>query len=705
MHGEEVLILLSLLLLSYISTLNLVTTSSNQNPSQYPSPTFELRRIKDVLVPFQNGLPYPSFEPSCSRLTYSLNGEWRIYYDVNSRFNTLTPRTPENIKRLESELARLPPFKSWEKTHVPSCNNVRGSKHEGYQGVTWYVKFFVAPKTFQGKFVRLIFQGVNYFADVWLNGHYLGYHEGGFTPFIFNVTNLLNYGSNNTLIVRVDNIPWESTKAIVPYKVCDWWNYGGIYRDVYLEALSPVYIARADVIPFKNNDLWNLNLTLVLHNTQKQRVNANISVSVYPVGVLKDEISKRFLEEVVSLKGEPLIATNLTITISPRSVEVIRVPFKGLKVMEWTPETPYLYVLHVSLKSPLGADELNVQFGFREVKVSDGQLLLNGKHLFLKGLNRHEDYPGKGRALDFEDILRDLKFIKDMRANWVRTAHYPNHPMTYVLADRLGLLIWEEIPVYWFDGEAFKIQMSRGIAKQMLLEMVFRDYNRPSIIIWSLANECGSYEERIEYLKEQAYLARLVDPTRLLAEAIVWNPNDDTWLKAGLDLLAVNAYFGVFYGNVKDLGPNLDKLHSKYPEVPILITEFGLWSGGGVGEERQADYFRKTWSQLKQRGYLAGVCWWAAFDYDSMRVFDTFGAISWDRTHKKALFYEIKKAYEEFQLPEKSKRGTLLSIPLLLLVAILLPLLCFIYIYYYFFRSRDTNSTNSSSCNDCRNPS
>jgi len=625
---------------------------------QYPSPTFELREIKGTLVPFQNGLLYPNFEPSHSRLTYGLNGEWRIYYDTNASFNTLTPRTPENVKLLEKELTRLPPFETWEKVHVPSCNNVRGSKYEGYQGVTWYVRFFVVPKDFQGKFVRLVFQGVNYFADVWLNGHYLGYHEGGFTPFIFNVTGQLNYCGNNILIVRVDNIRWGTTKAIVPYTVCDWWNYGGIYREVYLEALSPVYIARADVIPIRKNELWDLNLTLVLHNTQNQEVNANISISIYPIGVLKDdEVSKKYLEDIVSLRGrEALITKDLTITVSPYGVEVIRIPFKGLNAIEWTPEAPYLYVLHISLETSLGDDELNVQFGFREVKVSNGRLLLNGKPIFLKGLNRHECYPGKGRALDFEDILRDLKLIKEMGANWVRTAHYPNHPMTYVLADRLGLLIWEEIPVYWFDDEALKIQLVRGIAKQMLLEMIFRDYNRPSIIIWSLANECGSYEERIAYLKEQAHIARLVDTTRLLTEAIFWSLKDDTWLKAGLDVLAVNAYFGVFYGNVKDLGSNLDSLHSKYPNVPIIISEFGLWSGGNVGEEKQAEYFRKAWNQIKRREYLAGVCWWTAFDYDSMRVFDidTFGAISWDRTHKKLLFYEIKKAYEGFQLPGKA---------------------------------------------------
>ena len=632
--------------------------------SVYASPTFKLEEIDGVLIPLQNGLPYPSFEPQCCRAIYSLNGEWSIYYDKNSSFNSLSQRTVENIGKLEQQLKRLLHLSGWEKIRVPSSNNVRGSKHEAYQGVAWYRKVFIVPETFRGKFMRLVFQGVNYFADVWLNGHYLGYHEGGFTPFIFNVTGFLNFGGNNTLIVRVDNTPWNTTKATVPYRICDWWNYGGIYRDVYLEALSPIYIARADVVTYKAGKLWNVNLTLVLHNTLLKPIVANISVEIRPALLSNFTTAEQCVEKLM-LKEPELASFNLAVLINTQAIRVVKILFRNLEASVWTPEKPQLYVLHVKLASPVGLDESYVQFGFREVKVKEGKLLLNGKPVFLKGLARHEDYPGKGRALELRDILRDLTIIKQMNANWVRTAHYPNHPFTYVLMDRLGLLVWEEIPVYWFDCEAFKVQAIRGIADQMLLEMIFRDYNRPSIIIWGLANECGCYKERIEYLERQANQARIVDSGRLLAEAIAWDPSDDTWLRAGLDLLAVNAYFGVFYGKVEDLGPQLDALYLRYPSTPILITEFGLWSGGGVGEQRQAEYFTKAWDQIKQRDYLSGACWWTAFDYDSMIVFDTFGAVSWDRNHMKIVYYKIREAYSEALPTSKSEENLLIYIVVL----------------------------------------
>ena len=614
----------------------------NSSLARYPSPTFTLRKIDGLLVPFQDGIPYPSFEPCSTRLMVNLSGTWKIYYDKRSGFNTLSPRTAKIVKELEEDIKELPPTSDWENTHVPSSNNARGSRHEAYQGVTWYYREFTVPMSLKGKFIRLVFEGVNYFVDIWLNGHYLGYHEGGFTPFIFNVTSFIEYGSKNTILVRVDNIPWNTTKAIVPYRICDWWNYGGIYREVYLEAIDPVYIARADVIPYMLKNLWAMNLTIVVHNTLPHPVGANISVEVLPVK-FSNALAGPCLKSAISKQS--IASANFTVSLYGNRVHAFKVSFKSLRPLEWSPESPNLYVAHVKLNSSAYHDELYTQFGFREIKVKEGRLMLNNRPIFLKGLARHEDYPVKGRALTVKDILRDLLIIKDMNANWIRTAHYPNNPMTYVLTDRIGLAVWEEIPVYWFDCEAFKIQASRGIARQMLLEMIFRDYNRPSIIIWGLANECGCYKERIDYLKSQASLARLVDPTRLLAEAIVWNPMDDTWLKAGLDLLAINAYFGVFYGKTEDLRPALDILHFMYPSVPILITEFGLWSGGNVGEQRQAEYFKATWSQIKGKKYLAGACWWTAFDYDSMIVFDTFGALSWDRSHKKMVYYEIRKAY------------------------------------------------------------
>ncbi|MEM2850183.1 MAG: glycoside hydrolase family 2 TIM barrel-domain containing protein [Candidatus Bathyarchaeia archaeon] len=271
-----------------------------------------------------------------------------------------------------------------------------------------------------------------------------------------------------------------------------------------------------------------------------------------------------------------------------------------------------------------------------------------------RGLARHEDCLGSGRTLKPEEIFRDLKLIKDAGANWIRSAHYPNHPLTYIYADRLGLTVWEEIPVYWFDDEAYGIQLKRGVAKQMLLEMVLRDYNRPSIIFWGLSNEGSGYDNRVKFLKDLSEALKLIDDHRLKSQAHVWNPWDTSWIDGGLDIPGFNLYFGVFYGSLNDLEYALDMFHQLNRETSILVTEFGLWSGGGVGEERQARYFEEAWVKISSKPYVAGVCWWTAFDYDSIINFNTFGAIDWSRSNTKLLYKTIGEKYRGHRMVVES---------------------------------------------------
>ncbi|MEM2850184.1 MAG: beta galactosidase jelly roll domain-containing protein [Candidatus Bathyarchaeia archaeon] len=180
-------------------------------------------------------MPFPSFEVQESRLYLDLGGSWKAYYEgEGNNLWSLFRRSPDVLSRLEVYGFHRLDFNdsSWEDENIPSSNNVRGGKYEGYQGVVWYRRQFSISDGFKGMYVRLVFQGCNYVADVWVNEVYLGYHEGGFTPFVFDATDKLNYGGINLITVRVPNVAWDNTNIIVPYRRCDWWNYGGIYREV-----------------------------------------------------------------------------------------------------------------------------------------------------------------------------------------------------------------------------------------------------------------------------------------------------------------------------------------------------------------------------------------------------------------------------------------------------------------------------------------
>lgn len=651
------------------------------NASLYAAPTFEVREIGGYPVPFQNGVVYPTFGRQPSRLYVDLSGDWELLYDEeagNARVGgvrlSLSARSPEVVELLTEQMRSALARGGWRRVRVPSVNNARGSEMEGFQGVAWYRKVFEVPAGLLsgGRRVFLVFHGANYVADVWLNGVYLGYHEGGFTPFVFDATGALREGANE-LVVRVDNVPWDSEDArfvTVPYKKCDWWNYGGIYRDVYLEAVNATYIARLDLVPRKLEGGWGLEARVVVVSAGGGR--ARLELRVHPAsaaGTLEPNALS------IANLSETVVELSREVELEP-GVSVVALRAEGLKVREWSPESPSLYAAAARLvEGGAVLDEVWDQFGFREVKAEGSRILLNGKPVFLKGVSRHEDYPGLGRALPPSLIYEDLRIVKEMGANFLRTAHYPNHPLTYVYADRLGLLVWEEIPVYWFDCEALRAQLARGVARQMLLEMVYRDFNRPSIIIWSLANECGCRDERVALLRDLAQAARRADPTRLLTQAIAWDPSDDTTLRAGLDVLSVNMYFGVFYGKLEDMDAAIKELGRRYPSVPIVISEFGFWSGGGVGEARQAEYFARAWKIIESnRDLLSGAAWWTAFDYDSMIVFDTFGALDWQRGHRKLLFYDIKRAYESFPPAGESGREGFPS-ALLLAAAAAAPLL------------------------------
>ncbi|GAG01783.1 unnamed protein product, partial [marine sediment metagenome] len=259
------------------------------------TPQFSVNRIGDSLVPFQNNIPFSSYERKEKHAYLNLAGIWKKERTECDHRLTLLKRTPDIIKRLQQESQER--FQenyddsSWLDKEIPGMEN---SPPDRYQGCVWYRREVDIPKDHRGKFIKLVFEGANYFTDVWVNGQWVGAHEGGYTPFSFDITDYVEYGASNTLALRIDNIPWlpmrimtpedekVNDKNIVPYKTCDWWNAGGITRDIYLEVIPNLNIVRADVkTKIFDEQKAELLVDVVLYNHSPKKQNCNLELTVF----------------------------------------------------------------------------------------------------------------------------------------------------------------------------------------------------------------------------------------------------------------------------------------------------------------------------------------------------------------------------------------------------------------------------------------
>lgn len=603
-------------------------------------PTFYLKNLDGEWVPFQNNIPYPAFEPQPSHPRLNLGGIWwKSRFTNADHSQSLSPRTPELLAQFRGELPHL----SWQKIIPPLIDNLYPDR---YEGVVWYKKDFSLSQLPQDK-ALLVFFSANYITDVWLNGHYLGYHEGGYTPFAFDATPYLKKGEN-LLEVRVDNIPWGTRNDILPKGVGDWWNYGGIINEVYLEFLPPVSIVRMDIKPL--DEEGNLKVKLLLWNSTAKTVSSYLTISCFKAkdSSLDANPSPQSIADIRSpqkLEGEIRKGFKLRGGEVKLVVFKTRIPHPRL----WSPAEPNLYVLRAKIAR---GDEFWNQFGFRFLTVSDGYLLLNGRKTFLPGVFRHEDSP-QGRAMNWRMICEDLKIIKEVGAKFVRT-HYPNHPYTLIFADRIGLIFWEEIPVYWMGDRDIENVLDRGIAQQMFLEMLSKDISRPSLGFLSACNESGG-NKRADLLREFRKLSQRMEGTALLGQAVVgqWL-NDQTQREA--DVLGFNFYWGVFYGGDAHSSTleAIEKMRSNFPDKPIIATEWGYWScPDWHTTDKQLEIADKTFKAFTHKPYLLGGCiWFSAFDYHSFQVpEETFGLLTIDRKRYKPVYYLLQSLYRGIKDP------------------------------------------------------
>jgi len=569
------------------------------------------------------------------RQTTSLNGKWHYIVDVQEEgyydyrmnptrwgfFRNAKPQKPEDLIEYDFDKA--------EEMEIPSDWNTRDERLFFYEGTVWFYKKFNKPTTdpsLQGGGKRrtlLYFGAVNYDAHVYVNGHHVGHHVGGFTPFNFDVTDQLKDGEN-FVIVKVDN---KRHAEDVPTQIFDWWNYGGITRDVLLVNVPETYVE---------------NYSLQLLSLEGRRLGFTVKLN-------KAEAGRRVTLSIPELK----IKKELTTTADGTATV-----FMKAKPVLWSPATPKLYKVAITMDGETISDEI----GFRKIETRGKQILLNGEPIYLKGISIHEEKPyGGGRANSTEDAHTLLSWAKELGCNFVRLAHYPHNEYAVREAERMGILVWSEIPVYWTI--AWKNFDTYKNAEAQLHDMIARDHNRANVIIWSIANETPHSAERDQFLGRLATYARTQDTTRLISMAMevtgasnYHNRLQDNMNKY-VDVVSFNQYIG-WYRDVNDA----PKMTWEIPyEKPVIISEFGGGAKAGYHgaqnqrwtEEFQENLYRQNCAMLDKIDGLAGTTPWILKDFRSPRrvltgiqdYYNRKGLFSDDGQKKKA-FYVLKEWYE-----------------------------------------------------------
>jgi beta-glucuronidase len=596
------------------------------------APTLALVDTPTGRVAVQAGIPVPTFERQ-PRPVLELGGDWRVEHAQLDDEVTLADRS-RTLPQLERDAAgrQAPDFDdtAWPSIAIPGPLN---PPPERVEDDAWLRRTFDVPAEWADRSVTLKFGAVNYVADVWLNGVYLGYHEGGYTPFAFDAGPALLPGAANVLAVRVANPAWGSRNDIVPWGLADWWNFGGIVRDVWLEAADPVHVARADVMPH----LDGADVRIVVASRAEQATDVELRLRIHPALVDDTNLLTASAAALIAPSSRPIAQ----VTLDQARVEgggFVRVDhaFSFQDPDWWSPGRPALYVLDVELRrNGAVVDRLVESFGLRTIAVDAGRprLILNDQPTTFRGVALHDQKvrpspAGPTTSLHPTDaeIVEQLEHARAVNADLIRAGHTPPDPVLLRLADRLGFAVWTEIPLYHFTPQTFGIALERGIAQQMLREMALRDMNRPSVLFHGLANESTGQEERQAALARLHDVDREIDGTRLTGQAAYGFQPDDI-SSTPLDVAGYTFYHGVFYGDDPraDSLAALDVVHATYPDKPVMILEFGRWADPPDGERIQREILEETLAAINARdarrvdGFVSAAVWWTLEDYWTMR--------------------------------------------------------------------------------------
>jgi len=597
------------------------------------APTLSMKSIGGNRIAFQNGIPVPTFSYQ-PRRRLELGGLWRLQSTPMNHDLSLAVRS-QSLKEIVADAAgrESTAFDDtrWPTVEVPgSFDPPPASSADG----AWYRKDFDVPAEWQNQAVTLKFGAANYIADVWLNGHWLGYHEGGSTPFAFDATDAVLPNEVNTIAVRVDNPPWGTRQDIVPWGLTDWWNYGGLTQPVWIEATAPVYAARADVVPH----LDSADISVTLHQRGGGPTPVEVGLDVLPATVDLTNQTNPDPTSLIPDSAVPIASQRIDAgQLGRDGTSQVHASFSLTNAALWSPQSPALYVLQVQVFwQERRSDQLYETFGLRHISVDarSPRLLLNGNPVAYAGVALHDErvYPAVngrprgGPVVTPDDILILLEKANAINVQLIRADHHPANPLLLMLADRLGYAIWEEIPLYHYTPETFTIAMDRGIPQQMLSEMDLRDMNHPSVLFHGLANESTGGIEREQALATLHNLDRAIDGTRLTGQAAYGSQPDDRTSQP-LDVAGFTTYYGVFYG--PDAAPGTSRAlqiaHATFPRKPIMILEYGHWADTLADQEEQrrilADTYQAAAADLDTNpsGFVGAAVWWTLDDYWTQR--------------------------------------------------------------------------------------
>ena len=570
--------------------------------------------------------PAPLIQNVMHRNVVSLDGDWHYIVDPHDIGST-SPNSrryypnarPATDGVVEYDYAKSPTL------HVPGDWNSQRPELLLYDGTVWYERSFTYHAA-AGRRTFLYVGAANYRAHVWMNGQSLCEHEGGFTPFDCDATALLKDGENFVVISVNDARHADDVPALSP----DWWNYGGLTRDVALVEVPKTFI---------EDYFLQLERGSTTHITGWVRITGasagqNVTVRIPELKISRD--------------------------VSTDDTGLARIAFDASGLQLWTPGNPRLY----DVAFQAADDHVSDEIGFRSIEVRGTDILLNGKPVFLRGISMHEEAPYRsGRAHGADDARTLLGWAKDLGCNFVRLAHYPHDEYTTRMADHMGLLLWSEIPVYQSIEWSGAGMLEK--AKHQLAEMITRDKNRGAIVLWSVTNESKAIPERNSFVHELVAMARSLDPTRLVTAATnqFSRPEHKLVLEdpivADLDVIGINEYFGWYYVTPADLNLTTWTLPQ---DKPLIISEFGGDAKQGLHgrpderwtEEYQEEIYKHQLSALRKLPTLRGMSPWILKDFRSPHRqlpsiqdgYNRKGLIS-DRGERKKAYYVLQGFYRE----------------------------------------------------------
>jgi beta-galactosidase len=541
---------------------------------------------------------------------------------------------------------------AWSVINLPhTWNNLDGQDggNNYYRGIGWYRSHYTVDASYAGRRFFLKFDGAFYVTDVYLNGNYLGEHQGGFAAFVFDATPYLNVGADNVIAVKVSN----ASNTNIPPLSADFTFFGGLYRDAHLLVTDPVQISPLDYgspgVYLKttsvSSDFANLQVTTVVSNSTAtaQTVTVRAVVTDAATNIVTT------LTNVVTLPAASVSNVVASTVIANPHL------WNGLA-------DPYLYQAFIEIYNGTNvADVVSQPLGFRWFSVDPTNgFFLNGQHYDLHGVNMHQDWLNCGWALTNAQRRTNFMFLKEIGATVVRLSHYQHHEETYQLADQNGIVLWSEIP--WINSITASPAFYTN-AIQQLVELIRQRYNHPAVVFWGLYNEIPSTSQTADLVSQLAQVAAQEDPTRLSTAAANTSDNASTTLYS--QVIAFNKYYGWYGGVMTDFGPWADNFHATYPARMVGVSEYGAGSsiyqhsenpvaepanaGPYHPEEYQNLFHECYWQAMKARPFLWGKFIWNMFDFgvDSRNEGDTpgrndKGLVTYDRQVRKDAFYWYK---------------------------------------------------------------